>query len=62
MLHHSCQVVVRQAEGGEYNGEVGWEQVDRAFKLRSRNKWGLFSMPVVYDDVVCDILPSRSLF
>ena len=37
MLHHSCQVVVRQAEGGEYNGEVGWEPVDHAFKLRNRN-------------------------
>ena len=39
MLHHLGQVVVRQAEGGEYNGEVGWERVDRAFKLRSRNKY-----------------------
>ena len=45
MLHHPDhdhdhvgQVVVREAEGGEYNGEVGWERVDRAFKLRSRNK------------------------
>ena len=38
MLHHLGQVVVREAEGGEYNGEVGWEKVDRAFKLRSRNK------------------------
>ena len=38
MLHHLGQVVVREAEGGEYNGEVGWERVDRAFKLRSRNK------------------------
>ena len=31
---------MRESEGGEYNGEVGWERVDRDFRLRNRNRCG----------------------
>ena len=29
---------MRESEGGEYNGEAGWEKVDRDFRIRSRNR------------------------
>ena len=36
-----CKVVVRESEGGQYNGEDGWERVDFKewdFRLRNRNR------------------------
>ena len=38
--------MVRESEGGEYNGEAGWERVDRDFRLRSRNKCAWISLSI----------------